>query len=490
MSRSNADKTREFQKKMRTQGAAGFAAGPWKDVEESLGMDQSVVVDQDGNPVWSVQHTRKPRHAVSRSGFDRLLGGVAVLALATLLTSALAIYFEQTREPGDGGRIAGSETASDTDAGNTITLLRPPAAGYIDRPAVEVVENSASDRDIMQGTLDTATAPATGDRLPGMTETGTDQGLASAAPGATAGTPPVSDAMAATGTPDTTTGIAARDEASASLPESPALDHTAAAPVDALSALDPDTAQDIEAITRQEPPAASAGPTASAGMTREVASGTPPVAAPATADETLTAIEPPAGPDLTAGASAPVLAETPQDMPAMADADTAVMTAAMESPDPGEPASPDLAAADRLTGAAQANPMPQTSAVSPADTQTTGTNRLAQLEPATPPVSPAGAVATELGETAPETVDGVPLPGVTGRWIINLASYAGPKTASRMQQKFEALGVSTEKQVAEVNGATMYRLRIASFESRGDAEAYFDSIKDTLGLESAWITKK
>ena len=36
----------------------------------------------------------------------------------------------------------------------------------------------------------------------------------------------------------------------------------------------------------------------------------------------------------------------------------------------------------------------------------------------------------------------------------------------------------------------MYRLRIASFKSRRDAEAYFDSIKGALGLESAWITKK
>ena len=36
----------------------------------------------------------------------------------------------------------------------------------------------------------------------------------------------------------------------------------------------------------------------------------------------------------------------------------------------------------------------------------------------------------------------------------------------------------------------MYRLRIASFESRQDAQSYFDSIKDTLGLKSAWITKK
>ena len=146
MPRSNAEKTREFQKKMRTQGAAGFAAGPWQDVEESLGMDQSVVVDQDGNPVWSVQHTRKPRHALSRSGFDRLLGGVAALATATLLTSVLAIYFEQSREPGEGGLFAGGGTATDTDGGNTITLLRPSSAGFIDRPAIEVVENSAHDR--------------------------------------------------------------------------------------------------------------------------------------------------------------------------------------------------------------------------------------------------------------------------------------------------------------------------------------------------------
>jgi cell division protein FtsN len=106
---------------------------------------------------------------------------------------------------------------------------------------------------------------------------------------------------------------------------------------------------------------------------------------------------------------------------------------------------------------------------------------LARLEPA--------------GIAAPEPASNAPLadivrPGSTGRWVINLASYAGPKTAYRMQRKFEDLGVSTEKQVAEVNGKTMYRLRIASFESRADAEAYFETIKGALGLESAWITKK
>ena len=106
---------------------------------------------------------------------------------------------------------------------------------------------------------------------------------------------------------------------------------------------------------------------------------------------------------------------------------------------------------------------------------------LARLEPA--------------GIAAPEPAGSEPLadvvrPGSTGRWVINLASYAGPRTADRMQRKFEGLGVSTEKQVAEVNGKTMYRLRIASFQSRADAEAYFETIKGALGLESAWITKK
>ena len=84
----------------------------------------------------------------------------------------------------------------------------------------------------------------------------------------------------------------------------------------------------------------------------------------------------------------------------------------------------------------------------------------------------------------------IPRPGSTGRWVINLASYSGSKTAGSMQRKFENLGVSTEQQIAEVNGKTMYRLRIASFESRADAEAYFETIKGALGMESAWITRK
>jgi cell division protein FtsN len=115
--------------------------------------------------------------------------------------------------------------------------------------------------------------------------------------------------------------------------------------------------------------------------------------------------------------------------------------------------------------------------------------RLALASP--PAVAPPAETATsEAAQAASPALDDVPVPGDTGRWIINLASYAGPRTADRMQRKFENLGVSTDRQVAEVNGKTMYRLRIAAFRSYGDAEAYFNSIKDRLGLESAWITKQ
>jgi hypothetical protein len=500
MPRSNDEKTREFQKRMRTQGAAGFAAGPWKEVEESLGMDQSVVVDQNGNPVWSVQHTRKPRHTVSRSGFDRLLGGVAVLAIATLLTSVLAIYFEQTHDIRISSLFAGSESTNDPDTGNTITLLRPPTSGLIDRPAVEVVASTAGNRDIMTGTLETETPAARRDALPVSAAAGTGQPLAYAGSDAAAETPgPVTESAAATDqADDSPASIAAMDEPAVTMTRPHASDSTTGAkppatPVEALADFGPDTAEAIETITRQESPAAIAASTASTGRAEEAPSMTMPATAPATTGHTdpaeaLAAIKPAAGPAVTHRAAKPVITEAPGDAPAMTGTGAAAAITATKPPVRSEPASPVPAAAEMAADIPVLNPMPQT--VSPAETPDSGTPQLALLEPAISAPSPNSEAAAELGETAAVTTDDVPLPGATGRWIINLASYAGPKTADRMQRKFEDLGVSTDRQVAEVNGKTMYRLRIASFESRQDAQSYFDSIKDTLGLKSAWITKK
>mgnify|MGYP001816138344 FL=1 len=527
MPRSNDEKTREFQQKMRTQGAAGFAAGPWNEIEESLGMDQSVVVDQEGNPVWSVKHTRKPRHAVSRSTFDRLVGGVAVLATATLVTSVMAIYFEQTREPGS-SQLARTDTTADRDTRNTIVLPQPPTTGFIERPAVEVVARTPAEPDIAKDTL-TAVAPAAGTvKLPVEAATDTDQRLPGTAPATGAGametvvapaeatatlaqidtqqsTPAVNDPDPAVDSVETTVTLAQLDSQQSTTDVVNSGPDTA----DALSVMSPDTAEDIEAITLQASPAAigetakpqitestyrgqAAADTELPGMVTNAGMAPMAVTAPDTATvvETPVAVEQAAAPDVALVVTPPAETALPVDTLAMLETETSMIPNAAGNTDQSEQNRTAVSVAG-MAETGEAVTASDTGTVSQEETPAAGTTQLAQLEPAGPvPSSPASAAATGLGEITTVTVDDVPQPGATGRWIINLASYAGPKTAARMQRKFEDLGVSTDKQVAEVNGKTMYRLRIASFESRRDAENYFDSIKETLGLKSAWITKQ
>jgi hypothetical protein len=487
MPRGNQDKTREFQEKMRTQGAAGFAAGPWRDIEESLGMDQSVVVDQEGNPVWSVKHTRKPRQRVSRSTFDRLLGAVAVLAIATLVTSVLAIYLEQTGDPAS-ARLASTDSAAGDDAAaSAIALPQPPTSGFIKRPAVEVVASPAS------GLSRTPASPEP--------EQQTAAVAASDALPTPAAEPVVQ--MAATTATGTQAASPAPDTAAIAVTTEPALSGIPEETTDPVEA--------IAAITREASPAAIAEAQPARGAD-------PAPAAPTTGADTQT---------IAADAAAAIAAEPADEAPesdALAQAPVTDITTepagSMPASDESASASGAINDADNMnadstgpgtlaqvtnTTTESADSMPVGNEPAGASTTTDGEDNISA-----PSAEPAGSIAEQTrpaaeveelarlepaGIAAPEPASSAPLadvirPGSTGRWVINLASYAGPKTASRMQRKFEDLGVSTEKQVAEVNGKTMYRLRIASFESRADAEAYFETIKGALGLESAWITRK
>jgi hypothetical protein len=476
MPRGNKDKTREFQEKMRTQGAAGFAAGPWRDIEESLGMDQSVVVDQEGNPVWSVKHTRKPRQAISRSTFDRLLGGVAVLAIATLVTSVLAIYLDQTGDPAS-VRLASTDTGNDA-ATSAIALPQPPTSGFIERPAIEVVASPAS-----------ALSRATGSPEPEQ------QTAAVAASEATP--PPAAE-------PAVRTAATAATDTQAASPE-PETAAIAIAPEPALAGFPEETTDPVEAIatiTREESPAAIA-------ETKPARDETDPApGAPATG-----AVNQSTAADVTT-AAAGIAANPADESPGSDTLAQAPVTDTTTEPADSAPASDESASTS--TAASNADNMNAVNTgpgilaqVTNTTTESAGSMPVGN-EPAGASTEPAGSIAEQTrpaaeveelarlepaGIAAPEPASSEPLadvvrPGSTGRWVINLASYAGPKTADRMQRKFEDLGVSTEKQVAEVNGKTMYRLRIASFESRADAEAYFETIKGALGLESAWITKK
>lgn len=77
-----------------------------------------------------------------------------------------------------------------------------------------------------------------------------------------------------------------------------------------------------------------------------------------------------------------------------------------------------------------------------------------------------------------------------GDWSINIASYLRNSTAEKMRRRFLDKGVATVLVTATVKGKTYYRLRVTGFESRKDATAHSATIKELLGLEDVWITKK
>jgi cell division septation protein DedD len=77
----------------------------------------------------------------------------------------------------------------------------------------------------------------------------------------------------------------------------------------------------------------------------------------------------------------------------------------------------------------------------------------------------------------------------TGGWAINLASYASEGIASRKLADFNRKGVSAEQVAATVKGKTIYRVRVAGFDSRKAALAQAESIRQRLGLKEIWVTK-
>jgi len=78
----------------------------------------------------------------------------------------------------------------------------------------------------------------------------------------------------------------------------------------------------------------------------------------------------------------------------------------------------------------------------------------------------------------------------TGDWVINLASYANESIAARKLADFESKGVAAEQSVASVNGRTIYRVRITGFDTHKAAKVRAKSIRQQLGLKETWITRQ
>ncbi|MEZ5542071.1 MAG: SPOR domain-containing protein [Pseudomonadota bacterium] len=77
-----------------------------------------------------------------------------------------------------------------------------------------------------------------------------------------------------------------------------------------------------------------------------------------------------------------------------------------------------------------------------------------------------------------------------GAWVINLASYNSSSYAASKLAEFKSQGVIAEQVSAEVNGSTVYRLRVSGFDSYRSASEQAGDLRARLGLGETWVTRR
>jgi hypothetical protein len=143
MSQTQQQKQQVFREKLQVEGADGFADGPrpWEQWDESG--------NQSDGRIWEGSARRiYPKQPVKRGFGDRLLSGLAMVALASLLVGITGVYFSTTSTPEQASSaiqpapiIAGRQPATRESApADTATslasleTLSPPAAGTLVTP--------------------------------------------------------------------------------------------------------------------------------------------------------------------------------------------------------------------------------------------------------------------------------------------------------------------------------------------------------------------
>ncbi|MGD2055694.1 MAG: hypothetical protein PVJ15_02730, partial [Gammaproteobacteria bacterium] len=85
-------KLKDFTQKMRSEGSAAFAAGPWDDVQQPKEPPRSATERQQASWALRAAADRLPRQRSPRGLEDRVLTWVAIVALATFITGVLGTY--------------------------------------------------------------------------------------------------------------------------------------------------------------------------------------------------------------------------------------------------------------------------------------------------------------------------------------------------------------------------------------------------------------
>jgi hypothetical protein len=541
MSRTQKEKQQAFKQKLQSEGADSFADGPrpWEQWDESG--------NQNDNRVWEGTARRiYPKKKAARGFGDRLLSGLAVIALGSMMIGIAGVYFSTPSTPQQArstiqpppiviaSRTTAPPAARPTESADRATpviaqldTLAPPAAGIpappekhqtileptataerttpviqadsIDKVAVETV--------VTEGTVTTTVYT----RQPSQEEPELVAMIATTAPPFTHADSPYEE------TPLTATTESTRPGQTGAPPIEPlvvaqtgAEESTAPAVVEQAAATVTEPAVIALAETEIAEPAVVEQPTETATEPAVVALAGTDVAEPAVVEQpTETATEPAvialAGTEIAEPAVVEQPTETATEPAVVALAGTEVAEPAVVE-QPTETATEPAVVA--LAGTEVAEPavveQPTETATEPAVDAQTGTidTETAVTEETAKPTAAAGIVAlnTPAAETgtAPdigrelETATQTPvLPEAkTGKWVINLSSYTRKTTAERMLAVFRQKGVDAEVFSTTINDKPMHRIRVTGFESARSAKAEISTLEQQLGLEGIWVSKR
>jgi hypothetical protein len=446
MSQTQEDKQQVFREKLQTEGTDGFADGPrpWEHWDESG--------NQDDNRIWEGTARRVyPKQSAKRGFGDRLLSGLAVIALGSMMVGIAGVYL-----------------STPSTQQQAVSIIQPPpiiASRNTTRPATQPAE--------LAGTAATAAPPIVASR--NTTQPATQ-------PAASADT-------AATAAPPVLARLDTLSPPAAGTPAVPAAQHTL---------LDPTMA------------AARTAPVILPGNTDKVAVETviteevvttkvytrQPSQEEAELVAAITTTAPPFTPDPDQSDASPVTAAT-EILPAEENEAFTTETIVVAQTETATDKPPFTGWADKpaseppvvIEQRAQAGAVP-----APAVIAHTG-------DAAAEPETGAAVVALNAAETDMaepeitrelETATQVPvLPEVkTGNWVINLSSYTHKSMAKRKQAEFRQKGVDTEIYTTTINDKPMHRIRVTGFQNARSAKAEISALEQLLDLQGAWVSRR
>ena len=75
-------------------------------------------------------------------------------------------------------------------------------------------------------------------------------------------------------------------------------------------------------------------------------------------------------------------------------------------------------------------------------------------------------------------------------WVVNLSSSPNQADAERFAAKAKAMGIETRQQQVTIKGKQYWRVQTVSFPTAAEAKGYAGTVREKLGLQHVWITRR